>query len=380
MIENSKELTTSLKLVGYIDNENDINDSFSEFIISPQELSRLGRSDFDESIKFARICKERGIKTTLEWDILMTEERFQEVIEKASKYIESDLFDTIRVQDQGAIFYIKTKFPHKKIQLVLETGNHNFEAITGWIDFVGSSLDRIVLSIELPEKVLESYISKLDVDVEFLALGPILLFYSPRSLVSPHFKETNRVIATSEESGHKDFIVIENDHGTFMFNPKDFSLLDQLETLERIGLTHIRLDLRFFKEHGLKFVSLKHCKDNYPRPVIRGYFLVNKSDVIFKKLKNETIQRNDENYLGEVLEVSKKNYVAIMIKSSKISLKVDDVLTFQTPERKVIKGKVTSLKDSSGEDILEASKGQLVIINHVRGTSVRTAVYSNQGP
>ena len=108
----------------------------------------------------------------------------------------------------------------------------------------------------------------------------------------------------SEESPHKGFPLLENEHGTFMFLPIDHCLLDSLSELSELGVAHLRIDNRFMSE-GLFTRVMEHfnnpseesfemIKDASQARLIRGFYNTNKSDVLFKKLKNYRIQRKDK--------------------------------------------------------------------------------------
>src|SRR5690606_14113245 len=138
----------------------------------------------------------------------------------------------------------------------------------------------------------------------------------------------------SEESPHKGFPLIENKHGTFMFHIKEHYLLDFVSDLKEMGLDTLRVDLRFGKDFTLlkeikdivsgHITDTKEFKEKYPSDVIRGFFHVNKSDVLFKKLKNSRIIRQDESYVGEVIEAMKGEFLGINLKNPKAKLKVGD--------------------------------------------------------
>src|SRR5690606_20494481 len=127
--------------------------SAQELILSHSGLSKFGERGSDEIQRLARLCRERGIRTLLEWDILMDEKALQRSCE-VLKELDLTFFDAIRVQDPGTIQILKENYPHKKIQLILENGHHNLAAIEQWCNYLGKQLDRIVLSIELPHEVI----------------------------------------------------------------------------------------------------------------------------------------------------------------------------------------------------------------------------------
>jgi putative protease len=385
-----------MKFVTYAESKHDISQikekGIEEVILSNKDLSRY--SKVSSLIELATFAKELNLKVVLEWDILITEVEFGQSINDFQK-VPVDLYDVVRVQDAGVLEYVLTE-TKKPVQFITESGNHNLIGLKKWVSYIGERLDRLVLSIELNKTKLEDYCKELNCETELLVLGQVLLFYSPRKLLSvlktDEDEKRNKQIVTSdflealgesEESPHKGFPLLENKHGTFMFHIKDLFLLDKYEELSLIGLTHLRVDIRHKSDSKLldlivsedsiesKFIALK---EHYGKDVIRGYFQVNKSDVLFKKLKNYRIQRKGSSYLGEVVEIVKGEYLAINIKTHN-DIRTNDELKFITPEGKELLCKVHFLKDVSYGEIDSQSKGQLALMNYLGGVWPKSQVY-----
>ncbi|EQC44879.1 U32 family peptidase [Bacteriovorax sp. Seq25_V] len=390
-----------MKLVSYVNSFEDIkilkDAGYNEAILAPSLLSKIGTLKIDELNSLATKLNEEGIRPILEWDILMTETDFNMVKSHIGR-IDFKNFTAIRIQDPGAVSYVQDNFPTIDIQLILESGAyHNYRSIEVWKKLLGERLKRVILSLELNKETIKEYIEKLGLEIEFLGVGRILLFYTPRKLVTPLFEEEKReyyqvneipveVSASSEESAHKGFPVIENVHGTFMFNTKDHFILEYIDELKDIGLDFLRIDIRHIEDKSIlkdvaslndKFDSdfVQKVKDSYPGTVIRGFFHVNKSDVLFKKLKNQRIVRQDDNFVGEVIDVNKKNYIALIIKGRDVTLKLGDELSLLTPDGREKKVKINFLRNSQLLDIESAKSGDIVLIPHVSAISVKTMVY-----
>lgn len=360
----------------------------SELIVGHKQLSKFGNLESDSLNKLAKECRRVNIKPILEWDVLEVETSFNQSVQIISQ-LDLALFSAVRTQDPGAVEYLRKNHPAVKIQLLLENGNHNFVGINRWVDYLGDSLDRLVLSMELPVEVIKDYIKRLNVSIELLALGRILLFYTPRYLVSSlnsDYKKGVEVLGSSEESPHKGFPIIENDHGTFMFHIRDQFILDYIPTLGEINLDFIRVDLRFHKNFALiddiaKLVKnfsserAEQIKETYGEKTTRGYFSVNRTDVLFDKLKNQNVQRQDQNYLGEVLEMYKGKHTAITLKNPNLNLKLGDKIVIFTPERKTLECVVSRLQNSSLVDIAEGFNDSIVLINFIKKAGPRSAVY-----
>ncbi|MFG1483576.1 U32 family peptidase [Halobacteriovorax sp. HFRX-2_2] len=395
-----------MKTTTYLNNLNDLpniiaNKSLvSEVILATRLFSQIGKLSIEEMAKAIELLKSEAISYSLEWDILMTETRFAMYKQQFQKY--ADLgFKSIRLRDPGAINFCLNEYPDLKIDLLLDTGgHHNLNSIKVWKNLIGDRLRKIVLSIELSSSVIKEFCQEIHswgVETELLVFGRILLFYTPRNLVSPLYSDESlednylEVSGSSEESPHKGFPIVENQHGTFMFNTKDQFLLEYIDELKDCGVNDLRVDARHLENNNLlnDVVSLinsfdkskaKEVKDQFGNSTTRGFFHVNKSDVLFKKLKNKRTQRQDEGFLGEVVDVVKKSHMAILIKGMRgeeFALKVGDELRLNTPDGKVKTTKVHKITHTNGREADSAKTGELVLIPHVSGVSVKTMAYKN---
>jgi U32 family peptidase len=387
-----------MKLSSYASSLNQIKElsqnGFLEVILAPSLLSRFGRTELNEFINLSKFAKELKLNTICEWDILLTENSFSSLLNNISendfKYI-----DEFRVQDTGVLNYLLKNYK-QKIQFIAETGNHNLRSLLAFQTIIGSRLSRIILSLELPQNKLKEFSEKLSTPTEILIFGRINLFYSPRKLISPYLDKTedNKYIeieVNSEESPHKGFPLIQNSHGTFMMNPKDHCLLENVKDLEQAGVSFCRIDLRFddlFKHLNLivglaneqEQFRLEQLKSINKRGLIRGFFAINKTDHQFKKLKNHRIQRRDDLYVGEVLDVKKGAYIGFRVKDNAEFILDGKWLELKTPEGKIKKLQIKRLCNSGQDNIKQVSLNQIIYTNHVSGISIRTAVYISQDP
>ncbi|MFG1492430.1 U32 family peptidase [Halobacteriovorax sp. ZH4_bin.1] len=395
-----------MKTTTYLNSLNDLpgiianKSSVSEVILATRLFSQIGKLSVDDMAQAISSLKSEGMAFSLEWDILMTETRFGMYKQQFLKY--ADLgFKSIRLRDPGAVNFCLNEFPNLKIDLLLDTGgHHNLNSIKVWKKLVGDRLRKIVLSIELSSSVIKDFCQEIHswgVETELLVFGRILLFYTPRNLVSPLYSDESlednylEVSGSSEESPHKGFPIVENQHGTFMFNTKDQFLLEYIDELKECGVNDLRVDTRHLENNNLlsDVVALinafdktkaKEVKDQFGNSTTRGFFHVNKSDVLFKKLKNKRTQRQDEGFLGEVVDVVKKSHMAILIKgmrAEEFALKVGDELRLNTPDGKVKTTKVHKITHTNGSETDSAKTGELVLIPHVSGVSVKTMAYKN---
>lgn len=381
-----------MKLTSYAKNLHDLNilkdQGLDEVILEPKSLSRFGKLSKDEFVTLATRAKELGLRVLLEWDVLMTEDVFQVKVKEAEELL--PLVDAVRVQDPGALMWVATK-TSKPLQFIAENGNHNLSALQGWLELAEGKLERLILSIELSKTTIQEYVQKLNVPCELLGLGRILLFYTPRPLLSalvPEKLSVNGELAAlgeSEESPHKGFPLVENAHGTFMFHIKEFCLIEYAHELREMGLAYFRIDQRWDNQLFTEIAGLvKHFdqsqfeafKEQYTQDMMRGFYLVNKTDVLFPKLKNSRLQKREGDYIGEVLEAEKSSHLAIMVKNPK-GLKKTDLLKILHPKGEVFESKIYSLRNLALEEVDAVPAGNLAIIQFIGGVWVKSQVFYN---
>lgn len=303
--------------------------NLDEVLLEPILLARQGRLSDEQAQELASDARQRGLRPVLVWDILMPERVMSQVCERLKQW-NIEAFDAVRVCDPGAAWWVKTNLPDLPLQLIVETGNHNLEALRGWCEVLRGSLERLVLSIELPEYQLIEYCQILPVGCEILGVGQILLFYSPRSLLSPHVSgqehpEDELYLETtvaSEDSGNRPFPTLETVHGTLMFLDKDQFILDQLGELEAAGLQTVRLDLRHLANEGDVAVDVdqicqqiiadpQQLRSQWSRPTRAPFFKVNRTTSIFSRMKSKSklSQYRQEKGLAEILTGESGKYI-----------------------------------------------------------------------
>ncbi|MEB3278552.1 MAG: U32 family peptidase [Lyngbya sp.] len=358
--------------------------NLQEVLLEPLLLARQGKLSLEETEFLASEAVKRSLHPVLVWDILMPEEIMMEICQKISQYNLSK-FSAIRVCDPGAAWWVKSHFPQLKIQLIVETGNHNLEALQGWCEVLSGSLERLVLSIELPEAKLIEYCQKLPVACEILGVGRILLFYSPRSLLSKHISvkssEEIRYLETtvaSEESQNRPFPTLETVHGTFMFLDKDQFILDRLESLEKAGLHTVRLDLRHlspdenFDENFAVNVD-KICREildnpttlktQWPRPIRAPFFKANRTTSIFNRMKSKAKLAAYRNEIGlaEIVAVESKTAV-IFYALQPFEFSQINSLILPTGEERELPEDI-QFRNLNGEVITKCDREQILIAN-----------------
>lgn len=307
-----------------------------EVLIEPALLARQGRLSTQEAETLAQQARTLGLRPILVWDILMPQDVMRSVCARLEAW-ELTHFEAVRVCDPGAAAWLMQTHPTMPLQLSVEAGSHNEEALQGWCEIFAPTLERLSLSIELPEDKLSSLASRLPVPCEILGLGPILLFYSPRSLLRSHLLAENPevtkemeqnspensllvAITSASQFNQKPFVTVESAHGTMMFLDKDQYVLDRLENLGGAGLERFRLDLRHLDHAGggapqlEEICTLAHedpaaLRRRWPRKTRAPFFRANKTTAQFSRMKSPLHAQRDRSCLAQLLAGENGNFV-----------------------------------------------------------------------
>ena len=327
-----------------------------ELVLPLEGFSRLPFFKMDEASELVNLIRAKGLKVSLEWDILMTDKVLQKIIADINLNF-FNLFSSLRVQDLGAFYFILRSMPQMKIQLILEHGNHNFESLSSFAQS-STQIERLVLSPQIPGALLENYSKHLPCPIEVLYEGPLMLSYTPRHLLARLGE--GHVIMRSLEGNSPELQALDNQNGTLVMHRTRFSLENRREQLENWDHAYFRLDERMTNSLGTK---------------TEGFFEKNQSSEVFVHLKNSIIEREDGLYAGEVIDVVREHMIGISFAHPNRYLKKGDVLVFKTPEGRIKEQLVTELWDFLLHPLEEAKNGDIVFIPHRGTVSVRSSVY-----
>ena len=308
----------------------------AEVLIEPTLLARQGIVSLEKATALARYAVARQLRPVLAWDMLVTE-REMAAVDPQLRQWNIEPFAAVRVSDIGAAAWIQQAWPTMPIQLSVEAGSHNREALLGWCEYFGDSLERLILSIELPEEKLIDYSRTLPVACEVLGAGRILLFYSPRSLLASHLPQEEEgddelwieATAVSEHTSARALPTLETRHGTFLFLDKDQFILDRLDALRAGGLHTVRIDLRHLARvdgddasddthSAAQIVEIceqivddpKSVRAAWPHPTQAPFFRTNRTTAQFSRMKSQLHRYRDEDCLAEVVASERNRYVA----------------------------------------------------------------------
>ena len=296
-----------------------------EVILYSETLSREGGLSQEEIFSLADKIIEKKWKVLIQVDRLVEENHFDAILKTCFNFSESWV---MRVQDLGLAqaFYEA----NREFHLVLEAGHANNISIQTWCELLKGPLKRVVLNNEIPKRNLNPILSKLKVESETLGFGALIMYYTPRSLLSFSGHEQKQSLIQSDEMGLGHYRLLENKVGTVMYFNKDLSLLRYVDELDASGLTNLRLDLREVEEDHLLLLkesllnqSDEPIKEAWPRPLLHGFYGENKSDSIFNRLTTKKVDWEREPF-AEVLDQTKTRLlVRSWIENLNLPLKIN---------------------------------------------------------
>tara|TARA_B100000945_G_scaffold233270_1_gene189588 strand:- start:1086 stop:2243 length:1158 start_codon:yes stop_codon:yes gene_type:complete len=362
--------------------------SIREVILEHKTLSRMGRLDTDTLVSLTETASELGFSPVLQWDILCTESNFEKCIKLLDK-LPSSKFAAIRVQDIGAAEWVRQELPEIPIHFIAETGNHNLKGLLRWHEHFGQNLQRFILSNELPITTLINHCRALKVPCEILAVGRILLFYTPRNLLRNYESSKNsndfmEKILVSSDQQQRQFRILDNQHGTFMFHHKDLFLLDFIPNLQNIDLKVLRLDFRHIEMNldQIKKIdkllgtfdkhTVKSLKSKWPSKITHGFFRANRTDLAIDRIKNPHREDHGETLVGCIVESVKEQHLIMLTRKSFQSGKS---LLGITPEGRECVISTESIKTSDGKPVREIESDALYQVPHVKYVTAETLLY-----
>ncbi len=362
-------------------------ENLQEVLLEPALLARQGQLSPAKTQALAQAARQQGLNPVLVWDILMPERVMTQVCEQLQSW-DLTTFAAVRVCDVGAGQWLKTAHPTLPLHLIVETGNHNQAALGAWADIFAPTLERLVLSIELPEEKLIEYCHTLPVPSEVLGLGPILLFYSPRSLLAQPLQASSskaplyiQATATSARTSlshfktKRVFPTLETQHGTLLFLDKDQFILDRFHRLRAAGLHTLGLDLRHLGEAGQRAVGIERIcqkiftdvaglRKNWPRPTQAPFFKTNNTTAQFSRLKSKLHPYRDGDCLAELVATEKGQFVAFYTLQPFATTGAYRLVLPSAEVLELPKGLLFRTLDDRATDYAEA--GQLLVSNWVK--------------
>ncbi|OGH96262.1 MAG: hypothetical protein A2039_04265 [Candidatus Melainabacteria bacterium GWA2_34_9] len=228
----------------------------------------LGTADFSlRSPKTGNIITNDNIKNSIETAHKMGASAYvtlnvfanNEIMEKLPPLMEllADAKpDGIIFADPGFYSLIKRYLPDVPMHISTQANVLNYESVKFWQD-LGAT--RIILARELSLKEIEQIANKVpDIELEVLVHGSMCVAYSGRCLLSDYMTNNTRKsnqgacaqpcrwkysLIESKRPG-EEYEITEDQHGTYILNPKDLSLIEHIPDLINAGVCSFKIEGR----------------------------------------------------------------------------------------------------------------------------------------
>ena len=361
----------------------------------------LGTADFSlRSPKTGNIITNENIKNSIETahkmgaDAYVTLNVFpnNEIIEKLPELMEllADAKpDGIIFADPAFYSLVKRYLPDVPIHISTQANVLNYETVKFWQN-LGAT--RIILARELSLKEIEQIKNKVpDIELEVLVHGSMCVSYSGRCLLSDYMTKNTRKanqgacaqpcrwkysLIESKRPG-EEYEITEDQHGTYILNPKDLALIEYIPDLINAGVFSFKIEGRTKSMYYASLVAKTYKK------AINAYYEGKKLDIesLYEELSNIgnrgfttgfLLEKPDSSHYtynanksilksvfqGVVLEKSENGILKIKAKNQ---LKLGEIIDFITPTFQ-ISTKLLEIINKFGEKIEVANTNDEVYI------------------
>lgn len=209
---------------------------------------------FDSLKKACELAHSRNVKVYITCNTLPRNSEvagFQEFIESAV----AAGIDAAIVTDIGLMAMIKKYAPNLEIHISTQAGVVNYISAN---EFYNMGAKRVVLARELYLDEIAEIRAKtpIDLDIEAFVHGAMCMSFSGRCLLSNYIvnRDANRgecaqpcrwgYYLVEEKRPNEYFKIEETDHGTYILNAKDLSMLEHLDQVAKAGVTSLKIEGR----------------------------------------------------------------------------------------------------------------------------------------
>ncbi|GEM_PF-5065088 len=334
------------------------------------------------------------IEVSLCIDVLFYD-KFEKPFQTVIKYALSVGIEEFRVQDFGLAYLIKEISAKARIIFTPMIGYANSKSLQACVKSMG--LSGVSLPIEMSQNdIILATHSLANVTIDLLVQGSILLQYSPRRMISGaigedmlNSTENYFNIEATDQNNRKCFFN-DNQHGLTMYAGIERSLLKKMDTLITLPIDRWLFDCRQ-SSNSLKYAIksayaynayydaviegdnnyvMKAYLDEFYKLTLRkqhaGFFMANRTDKTDFEAINKRESRRD---VGMVIDSIRDKNLTIELYED---IAIGELLEFHTPEGRIKKLRLDSMKDLHDCQLSSAKEGDIIRITWMRAVVVKT--------
>ena len=217
---------------------------------------RANAGNFNEEelragVKFAH---EHGVRVYLTCNILPTNEEADQLEEFLLRAADAGV-DALIVADVGILMMARRLVPQIDIHISTQTGVVNYLTAN---ELYKLGAKRVVLARELPLETIREIRRRTpaDLEIECFVHGAMCMSFSGRCLLSNYLtgRDANRgecaqpcrwsYYLMEEKRPGQYFPIFEDEHGSYILNAKDMSMIDHIDDLVDAGITSLKIEGR----------------------------------------------------------------------------------------------------------------------------------------
>lgn len=220
-----------------------------------------GNFSLDELKEGACYAHDYGVKVYLALNSVLSENELP-LFKSYLRKIKNIDIDGVILSDFGAIEMVRELLPGKGIHISTQTNINNHRAVNFFKKY---GAKRVNLAREISFCNLKNIIKNTDLEIEVFVHGALCISYSGRCMLSRYMagRDANKgecahscrwkYYLMEEERQNMFFPVIQDKHGTHIYNSRDLCLLGKLNLLVDEGVDAIKIEGRMKTEN---YVSL----------------------------------------------------------------------------------------------------------------------------
>lgn len=197
----------------------------------------------EEMKKWADYCHLYGVDVHVAVNTLVKEKEVPQLIEYA-KQLNSARVDALIVQDLGAAEIIKNTIPDMVLHGSTQMTVTSLEGVK-YLESMGFS--RVVLARELSEKEIEHICKNSKAEIEVFVHGAICMSYSGQCLMSSILGGRSGNRGRCAQPCRLPYEMLEKGKSVgkgYLLSPKDMALIDNLGTLNDMGVASLKIEGR----------------------------------------------------------------------------------------------------------------------------------------
>ncbi len=197
----------------------------------------------EEMKKWIDYCHLYGVDVHVTVNTLIKEKELQ-ALQKYVKELNFAGADALIVQDIGAAEIIKNTVPDMTLHASTQMTVTSAEGVK-YLEEMGFS--RVVLARELSEKEIEYICKNTNAEIEVFVHGAICMCYSGQCLMSSILGGRSGNRGRCAQPCRLPYELIENGkkaESGYLLSPKDMALVNELETLKKIGVSSLKIEGR----------------------------------------------------------------------------------------------------------------------------------------